>query len=309
MISRESTGMNDSQYIENVSINASAVLGQIFETTPPSISGLESLSVLVIGSGFFPSFQSLVKAIEVASPNLKKISFILVEPLKSETDRFEAIFTTHNLSSRYGFTITYSIQNMDIKMYLMNVHDQCFDIVYFEQPDLSPVGILLAKSGVAGAKLELSLRESIPYLKMVVRPQSILIASFLYKKDLKQLDALIRYSMNLKTKIIVSTENKRDGAPYNSGLIAIVDPTYIHKSDPEILSESIKRQDTYYWFFLVLSFLIFLITPPIAKALSAFCTLSLLMHHRYGFGSLIIKIAIVAVQLAVLLGTHYLIKL
>jgi hypothetical protein len=301
--------MDDIQYIENVSRNASAVLSQLFELTPPSIIGIDSLNILVIGSGFFPSLSSFVKAISTVSTNLKNIHFTLIEPLKSETDRFEAIFTTHNLSRRYGFTITYSIQNMDIKVYLMNVHDQCFDIVYFEQPDLSPVGILLAKSGVAAAKLDLSLRESIPYLKKVVSPQSILIASFLYKKDMKQLNALIRYSKNLQTKIIVSTENKRDGAPYNSGLIAIVDPAYIHKSDPEILAESIKRQDTSYWLLLVLSFLIFLVTPPIAKALSAFCTLSLLMYHRYGVGSHIIKIAIIAVQLAVLLGTHYLIKL
>lgn len=301
--------MNDSQYIESVSKDASTVLSRLFESAPPSTNHLESLDVLVIGSGFFPSFLSLVNSIAATSRNLKKINFTLVEPLTSETNRFEQYFVNHQASNATNLSITYSIQNMDIKYYLKNVCDLTFDIIYFEQPDLSPIGIVLAKSGIARSRLELSLRESIPYLKRVVKSQSILIASFLYKKDLKQLNSLIKYSMNLPTRLVVNTENRKDGTPYNSGLIAIVDSKCIKKSNPEILAESIKRQDTYYSLFLVLSFLIFAITPPIAKGLSALGTLSLFLYHRYGVGSMIIKIAIIAVQIIVFACAYFFVSI
>lgn len=296
--------ITDDQYRQTVAKNATTILSTLFESAPAKFRDLKTMKILVIGAGFFPSFMPLVNVLSRIVPNLTELYFTLVEPLKSETDRFHDYFLKLNNSGiESQVTIKYSAQNTGIKEYLLSHHDMIFDVIYFEQPDLSPIGILLAKKGGENAKLVVSVRESIPYLKRIVKPDSIIVASSLFKHDLIQLNALINFSLLIKTHLAYLPGFFSDGAPYSSGLISVVDPKMLPKINPEERSAAIKRNDSYYFLVLFASFIIFLLTPSWAKVLSSFFIIALFSFHRYGMVSLFIKFALIVAQLGVLAGS------
>lgn len=296
--------ITDDQYRESVSKNAIAILNSLFDSISMDIIEQNTLNILVIGAGMFPSFKPLLLSLQRISPNLKTVTLTIIEPLKSETDRFNNYVSRLDLSCFY-ITFEYSIHNVDIKEYLTNIKNVYFDIIYFEQPDLSPVGILLAKTGSFAAKLELSLRESIPFLKNIIQSKTIIVASFLFKRDLKQLNTLINYSLKIPTKIVYLSIFNSSGSPYSSGLISLIEPPALPNENPQKKASAIKKQDNYYAMLLLISTLLFVLTPSPGKLFSFLCTVTLLLHHRYGFGSFIIKSAIILTQIAILILVLY----
>ena len=300
--------ITDDQYREGVSKNATAILNSLFDSISTDISELGTLNILVIGSGMFPSFKPLLLSLQRISPNLKKVNFTVIEPFKSETDRFNDYISRLDLSC-FCIKFEYSIHNVDIKEYLANVKEKHFDIIYFEQPDLSPIGILLAKTGSSAAKLDLSLRESVPFLKKIVRSKTIIVASFLFKRDLKQLNTLINYSLKIPTRIAYLSIFNSNGSPYSSGLISLIDPLKLPNENPKKTASAIKMQDSYYVWFLLISTLLFVVTPSSGKLFSFLCTVTLLLHHRYGLGSFIVKSGIILIQLSILIFELYIASL
>jgi hypothetical protein len=300
--------LTDDQYREKVSKNATAILNSLFASITTNISELKTLNILVIGAGMFPSFIPLILALQRISPNLEKVIFTIVEPLKSATDRFHDFISKLDISS-FNIKCEYSIDNMDIKEYLTNINNKYFDIIYFEQPDLSPIGILLAKTGSQKATLDLSLRESIPFLKKVVRPKTIIVASFLFKRDLKQLQILIDYSLNIPTKLVYLSTFKANVSSYSSGLISLIDSPKLPKESPYKIVRAIIKQDSYYAWFVLISMLICIITPASGKLFSFLCAATLLIYHRYGLRSFIVKATIILIQLGILLMELYMTSL
>lgn len=291
--------ITDDQYREKVASNATAIFNMLFTSLPESFYQLSTMNILVIGAGFFPSYMPLVTILNKLAPGLSRLHFSLIEPLKSETDRFATYFSSLN---QLELKVSYTAHNMDIQEYLKTSQHTDVDIVYYEQPDLSPIGILLAANEDPNEILNYSLRESVPYLKNIIRPQSIIIASCLYSRDLMQLNSLINVSLNIPTRLAYLPGYFMDGSPYHSGLISIVDPQKLPREKPEVIAKVIKITDTYYSLFLVVSFTLFILTPPLGKIPSLLLTLLLVFYHSYGMNSVIIKTLIISIQISILIG-------
>lgn len=296
--------ITDDQYRESVANNATIILSSLFKSAPINLKDLQTINILVIGAGFFPSFLPLVKVISSIAPNMTELQFTLIEPLKSETERFHDYFSTLSKTGEERLpNIRYSAHNTGIKEFLQSNQNVAFDIIYFEQPDLSPIGILLAKKGREDAKLVASLRAAIPYLKKVIKPDAIIVASCLFKTDLIQLNSLINFSLNIKTRLEYIPRTFSDGVPYSSGLISVVDPKKLTKINPDKIAATINKYDATYCLIMFVSIIIFMLTPSWAKILSSFFTIALVIYHRYGVGALMIKLALIATQLGVLAGS------
>lgn len=299
----------DDHYRESIAANATTILNTLFDSLPPIFLEIKSIHVLVIGAGFFPTFKPFIDSLSKRALKLTHIQFILVEPQQSETDRFDHFFKKNGFDSGYNnLKISYTVHNQGIKRYLKSAHKAAVDIIYFEHPDLSPIGILLAKNGHPQSKLTVSLRESVPYLKEIIQPHSIIIASGLFKRDITQLNALINFSLRTPTHQAQLPPSRTNGSPYNYGLISINDTHSLPNKNPSTIAKSIRRNDTYYSLLLTFSFILFLSTPPVGKIPSIIMTLALMFYHRYGIKNLSAKLILIAIQLSILIISTALIE-
>jgi hypothetical protein len=299
----------DDHYRESIAANAETILNTLFDSLPLTFLEMESINVLVIGAGFFPTFKPFIDSLSKRAIKLTHLKFILVEPQVSETDRFDRFFKRNGFDLGYNnINISYTVHNQGIKRYLKSAHKTAVDIIYFEHPDLSPIGILFAKNGHHQAKLTLSLRESVPYLKEIVQPHSIIIASGLFKRDITQLNALINFSLRIPTHRTQLPGSHTNGSPYNYGLISINDTHRLPDKNPRVIAQAIRRNDTYYSLLLIFSFILFLSTPPVGKIPSLLMTLALMFYHRYGIKNLGAKLILIAIQLSILIISTALIE-
>lgn len=290
----------DDQYRENVSGKVTTLLNDLLQSLPDEFLHATTINILVIGSGFFPSFLPLVNELRDKIPCLSRIHFSLIEPLKPETDRFSRYFWKLDRIDK-DLEISYTTHNTDIMSFLTNNNGDLYDIIYFEQPDLSPIGILFAHNSHQQALLTRSLRESIPYLKNIIRPQSIIVASCIYRRDLTQLNALIHFSLKIRTRLAFLPGFYNDGSLYSSGLIGVVDQRLLNNKPPESISAAIKKKDKYYLYILTLSLILFLITPSLGKIPSILLTMPIAYYHRYNYHCLLNKVALLSLQLIILI--------
>ncbi len=297
----------DNAIPKKIAKKAEVTLSRLLAYIPTSFATLKSLKILVIGAGFFPSFSPLCSILSRQCPALRNIEFVLIEPQKSETDKFNAYFQKLKQHPN-AMNVTVSIHNDDIKKYLQKKNRPVFDIIYFEQPNLAILGILQAKTGNSNAILSAYLRESIPYLKYVVRENSIVLATFISTHDLKHFNSLLRHSLNIKPRFSCKPNLFSDNNFYSSGQIYILEEAKLPNRQAEKLAESIANSDTYFFLFLLISILIFILTLDWAKLLSFFFTLVLLFNHQYGSKGLFIKIVIVTLQFMILLSAVFLKK-
>jgi hypothetical protein len=295
------------EYRNKVASNAYKLLTGLFAKTTIEFHHLKAINILVIGAGIFPSFAPLIKVLIDKSFDITEFNFTLVEPIQTQTDIFLVDFneiTTHFDT----LIIKVFVKNIDIKEYLKTTFNEVFDIVYFEQPDFFPLDILLAREGRAQSAMETSLRESIPYLAKILKEKSIIIASFLYKHDLSQLDSLISFSLNLKTQHFYLKKPFLKHSYYNAGLISQVDSGTVENIKPDRIEYRIKIFDTIYCLFLISSLIIFFLTAAWAKPMSALFLIAMLLYHRYNIVNFLWKISFLLLQFLILtksMNWHY----
>jgi hypothetical protein len=295
-------------YPQKMLNHAQTLLCHLFDALPPTYSLTQSLTILVIGSGTFPSFEPLIRSLLQHQPRLEQLNFILVDPNKSATDYFDNYFSSlseHELIVKIAIHIT--TYNIDIHKYLTTYHHPIFDIIYLEHPNLDILKFVLAKTNSGNNKLQVSLCESIPYLQHVSHPNTILLASFLSHGELKQMRYLIDFSLNIKLLQTYSSHFFHSGGCYRYGIIASIDQTGLPQKDPKKLAAIIHKDNNYFCSFFLVAILIFSITVITTKLLlvkifSLFFVVAHLFYHRYGTIGLLIKILLILGQLLLLGG-------
>jgi len=290
------------RYHQKIVNRAHTLLKKLFDSVLSSLQDLNDINILVIGAGTFPSLEPLVQTLARTSPNLKKMKFYLVEPEKFATDLFEKNFMRLKKKNTQQPMINVEIHNSDIKNYLKASHHKMFDLVYFEHPDISYFQALFYKVGLFDCALTISLCESIPYLRNVLKPKSILFASCMFKTELTHLASLLSFSLPIGQRVSYKSHWLFDGGLYGCGLIGQYNQSKAIES-PKKLSRAIQKNNHYYFLFVLISALIFLGTLGVGKIVSMFFVFGQLFYHRYGMGGISLRIVFIIGQLLVLIGS------
>lgn len=278
--------------------DAKYILDNLFTFAPKSFVELKNINILVIGAGSFPSFATLINTLSSTCHQVNKINFTLIEPDQAATNRFKD--TIHKTTgNKFNLLVHFSIHNQDIKSYLENTHDT-FDLIYFEHPDVSILNALLEKTRLIGNSLTISMQESIPYLRKVIKNQSVIIGSFIFKGDLCETKSLLKFSLRIKMHIVQQRKVFFDGHYYSLGLIGIVDPSQLPNKIPKQLAKDIRFSTNFFGIFILTSLIIFLVTSNKLKTVSFFFVIAQLFYNRYGVRGLIVRFLLIIGQIIVL---------
>lgn len=288
-------------YQKEVMKDARFHFDRIFSFAPRSLSELKQIKILVIGAGSFPSFVPLLHSITHACPKANEINFTLIEPDQSATNRFKDKLTKA-VDNKFNARAHVCIHNADIKSYLKNTYD-IFDLIYFEHPDVSIVNVLLEKIRLVRSTLATSMQESIPYLRRIVKDQSVIIASFILKDDLCEVKPLLKFSLAIKMHF-VRKKIFSDGRYYCFGLIGIVNESQLPNKTPKKLAKEIRLGTILFGIFLLASAIIFFITPNKLKTVSFLFFIGQLFYNHYGVRGLIMKLILIIGQTAILIMSH-----
>lgn len=324
---------NDENYYIKKALNyrqltasrAQNLLEKLFVSMPSSFAEKNALTVLVIGAGTFPSYMPLLNVLTRMMPQLKNVSFTLIEPLKATTDLFEKHFAEQSSQVQTDFTI----YNMGIKNFLKQSANVTFDIIYFEHPETSTLSILPAKLGVKYYAQKNSLRECIPYLLDKLTPQSLIIASCMSRQELAQLKWLLNFSFDTQARLVKLCKRRQYfyAGPYSSGVFVQLQDLQFCNADQRKLSVSsqvsqletqqserslsllamahqraraIERCDNYLCGFLLMTFVIYGMSLPggnvhsIERLFSVLTMMALLLWHRPGMRGLMIKLVLLS---------------
>lgn len=259
----------------------------------------DEISIQIIGAGSFPSYQSLVNRLKRLNPSLQKMTFTLVEPIKTETDFFLENFadSTHD----------FIIYNGNLKNFLTEHADKQFDIIFFEHPETMTLPILLSRMGMSSFKRVTSFREAIPMLGAVIKANTLIIGSCMTRHELKQLQALLNFSFKIKPdRVASSLLHIFYGGPYSEGLC-------YHIKQPEICSKiqqnkttMIRLSDHLLFFVLLLALIIYIFycsqfsdEAHAFERLAAILLMGAQLHlHRPGISGIAIKLTLLATQMA-----------
>ena len=275
---------------------------QLFEKILPcdSCVGITGpLTILVIGAGSFPSYQSLLNRLKRTNPTLDKISFTLVEPIKSQTD----FFLEHFADSTHDFFIYHG----NLKDFFKEHTDKKFDLIYFEHPETMALPILLSAIGMSRFKRVPSLRASMPDLAAVVKTNTLIIASCMTRHELKQLQMLLNYSLKIKPEHVASRLwHIFYGGPYSEGLTYCIKQTSRCAVLQQKKTALIRFSDYSLSFVLFLALIIYILYcsqyPDDAHALERLVAVLLmgaqLYFHRPGKSGFAIKCLLLATQLS-----------
>ncbi len=222
--------LNDAEYI----------LHKLFSYLPDTFRELENINILVIGSGFFPSFIPLVKTITGTCLKVKIINFTLLEPNQQATEHFKKTFSPIDLE-RFNIKIDFSLHNIDAKTFLMIAKDHAYDLIYFEHPDYSIYNVILAKLGLSNDKLAISLQESISYLSKIIKDQVIILGVFIFSAELNEIKCLINFTLRMKKiNIVRPRKTYFNGHYYSNGLIGVVEKKQLPDKTPNRLLKGIR---------------------------------------------------------------------
>lgn len=272
---------------------------RLFSFLPKSFNELNQIKILVIGAGLFPSFASLVNSITYACPKANEINFILIEPKQSKTNIFKNRLS--EVVDEFNVRSNVFIHNTDIKSYLEKTNE-IFDLIYFEHPDVSLINVLVEKIRFSKNNLAQSMQESVPYLRKIIKDQSVIIGSFVFKGDLYEIKSLLKFSLGIKIHL-VRKKLFFEGHYYCFGLIGIINESKLSNKIPEKLAKQIRFNTILFGLFLMTSIIIFLITPTKLKTTSFFFCMGQLFYIRYGITALIVRIVLIFGQISLIM-TH-----
>lgn len=290
--------MEPFEYPREVMNDAKFLLDRLFSFTPKTCRELKHIKILVIGAGSFPSFIPFLSSLRQAYPNVKEISFTLIEPDQAATSRFKNMLPK---TMGGGNTLAhFSIHNTDIKSYLENTRDT-FDLIYFEHPDVSIFTAVLTRIQLARNTLAISMQESIPYLRKIIKDESVIIASFIFKGDLCEIKSLLKFSLGIKMHVVRQRKLFSDGRYYSLGLIGIADQSRLPNKPPEKLVKEMRLSTILFGLFLLVSVIIFLITPNKLKTVSFFFVIGQLFYNRYGITGWIVRLLLIIGQATTLI--------
>lgn len=291
--------------------------------TPSQFENKTTLHVLVIGAGNFPSYHALLEILTKRMPHLTDIFFVLVEPMKSETDFFLEHFAVFDRQpdqrispTRAGDVPTmdskkisthFSIHHGDLKSFLKKPPPELFDLIYFEHPETLTMPILLAKIGIARFKRITALREAIPFLTNVIKKDTIIIGSCMSRPELKQLESLLNFSLGKCLKKTVSNPlHIFYGGPYSEGICVQIQEKMIHLHEQQKCASLIRLSDNFLCIILLLALVTYIIycsqfpdPNHSPQRLAAILLIGTQLYlHRPGKNGLFIKLSLYIVQLA-----------
>jgi hypothetical protein len=296
--------MEPLQYLKKTMDDAEFILGKLLSFAPESFMELKNINILVIGAGSFPSFIPLIRTLTHACPEAQSLNLTLLEPNQSATDLFKSKVSKMT-GSEFNVVVHFSIHNSDIKSYLNTPSDAIFDLIYFEHPDFSFLSVLLTKAKLAGDKLAISMQESIPHLRNIIKEQSLIIATCIFNDDLRQIKSLLEFSLGIKMRLVRQPRMIFDGRYYSFGLAGAVHKAQMQNKAPNRLVEEIGFTTILFGVFLLASVIIFLITPNKLKVVSFFFLIAQLFYTRYGVGGLIVRLFLIIGQAIILaIGLH-----
>jgi len=282
-----------SDYRDKFASKATHLFAQLLPDKHTSLRDKTMLRILVVAAGTFPGFKPLMQRLMQVAPQLTKIHFTLVEPVQKYTNIFMENYAQ-------DFKADFLIVNKGIDEFLKNHTGSAFDMVYFEHPETMTLPIIYAKLGWKKFRRVLTLRKSLPQLAQILEPNALVLASCMSKHELKQLNSLLIFSLNIAPQLSVSRNPLHYfyGGPFSVGLLGNLCDTALDNLSQKM--RVIERSDNLLFVFLLLSFAIYLwkFLDPAHAGLRIIAVLLMgaqFFLHRPGMNGLVIKIGLIAI--------------
>ncbi|HVV68642.1 MAG TPA: hypothetical protein VHE99_06390 [Gammaproteobacteria bacterium] len=175
------------------------------------------VNILVLAAGSFPSYQPFLAKILQTLPQVKKINFTLVDPMKAATDLFMEEFYLQETKALFSETkkfkpkISIVHAQQTIGDFLKEKVKDKFHIIYLEHPEVSAAITLFSALGFF--KHQGDWASELPRLSSVLHADAIVVAAVKTFEEQMQIERILRFSFESKPKALLDYK-QLVGAPH-----------------------------------------------------------------------------------------------